>query len=205
MSETTQFLLQKLVQGEPTAGKVFKPTPEISIFMTILMSVICWGFVFLVFFVFFDWSWSKIIHGEKITWVMIFLLVIFCVYFFYYTFLSYLIFPLWLKKKINDYFIYVGPEGVIRKDYFRTCFIPWTAISGAGVQHTIFGGEASGLELDIYLKNHQVWTPMLINSYAYGSLWHGLVTYRLDDMYSIAQFISQYAAEAGYKKVHPVK
>jgi len=40
----------------------------------------------------------------------------------------------------------------------------------------------------------------VVNSYAYGSIWFGLVTYGMDDMHLIADSINFYSQEVGYKE-----
>lgn len=199
MPENLCILTEKMVNGEQTTGRIFRPTPQVSIFMTILISAICWGFMYVIFFVFYSNFIRDVFAGNRNALLMLALFVLLSIYFFYYTFLSYLIFPKWLEKKLNHYFIYVGPEGIIRKDYWRLAFIPWPIVSGAAVSHSYIGGDDVNLSLDLYLKNNRVWSPMLINSYAYGSLWCGLVTYRIDDMRLIANNINLYAKEIGFK------
>ena len=131
-------------------------------------------------------------------WFLV-LILFFAIYFFYYSLLSNWFFPSWLKKKHNHYFIYIGPEGILRKDYFRACFIPWSIVSGATVRHGYWGEDGSSLSLDLFIKDHKVWNPMLVNAYAYGSFWYGLVTYDIGDMRLIANTIHNYAKQIGYQ------
>ena len=199
MPENLANLSEKIMKNEPVTGQVFRPTPQMSIFMTILMGLICWGFMYVIFFVFYTDFIGSVLKGTITALGMLLLFILLFIYFFYYTFLSYLIFPKWLKNRLNSYFIYIGPEGIIRKDYFRACFIPWSIVNGAIMNHTYVAEEGGNLELDLYIKDHKVWTPMLINSYAFGSLFYGLVTYNVADMRSIENSINNYAKEIGYK------
>ncbi|MFZ2189927.1 MAG: hypothetical protein WA057_06680 [Candidatus Magasanikiibacteriota bacterium] len=197
MPENLANLSEKIMRNEPTSGKIFRPTPQKSWFITILTTVIFVGFFVWLFILgsgigFFSYVWFKM------QWFLVLMLFL-VVYFFYYSILSNWLFPNWLKKKNNHYFIYVGPEGILRKDYFRACFIPWSVVSGAMVNHSYWGEDGSSLSLDLFIKDHKVWNPMLVNSYAHGSFWYGLVTYSMDDMFLIANNIKNYAKEIGFK------
>ncbi|KKQ27137.1 MAG: hypothetical protein US42_C0014G0034 [Candidatus Magasanikbacteria bacterium GW2011_GWC2_37_14] len=191
-------LSQKIINGEPVVGKVYRPTPEKSLFMTILMTA--FFVVFILAFVFLlggGVSFFVYVWQEMRWFVVVALLIIF--YFFYYSLLCYWFFPSWLQKKINHYYIYIGPEGILRKDYYRFAYLPWPIVSGAIFNHSYVGDDGASLSLDLFLKNNKVWNPMLVNAYGYGSLWFGLVTYNINDLKLIADNINFYAKEVGFK------
>ena len=192
-------LSQKIINGEQVVGKVFRPAPQKSLFITILMTGLFVSFFVWLYAIGKDISFFNYIFMEA--WWLALLFLFFVIYFFYHSLLSNLIFPIWLKKNLNHYFIYIGPEGILRKDYFRACFIPWSIVTGSNMYYVVAAAEeGSSLSLDLYLKNHKVWTPMLVNAYSYGSIWYGLVTYDMKDMNLIAQEINFYAKEIGFKQ-----
>ncbi|HBU07142.1 MAG TPA: hypothetical protein DEB09_03590 [Candidatus Magasanikbacteria bacterium] len=199
LPENLRSLSEKIVKNEQVSGKVFRPNPQKSLFMTILMTSFFFAFLIVFIFVlgggvsFLTYVWLKMKWFIPVAILLI-------IYFFYYSLLCYWFFPSWLQKKINHYFIYIGPEGILRKDYFRSCFIPWSVMSGAIVNHSYLGDDGASLSLDLFIKEHKVWNPMLVNSYAYGSIWFGLVTYGMDDMHLIADSINFYSQEVGYKE-----
>ena len=198
MSQNLCILTEEIMRNESVVGRVFRPKPEKNLFMAILISSTSLAFLIVLIFVlgggtsFITYVWFKM------QWFML-VLAIMVIYFFYYSLLCYWIFPGWLQKRLNNYFIYIGPEGIIRKDYFRSAFIPWSAMSGAILNHSYLGDDGASLSLDLFIRNHKVWNPMLINSYAYGSLWFGLVTYDINDMQLIVNEINTYASKIGYK------
>ena len=78
---------------------------------------------------------------------------------FYYSFFTYWIGPWWLKKNLDKYFIYIGEEGIVRKDWNVISFIPWDIVTGVMV---VMGVRASGNYVELEIKGHAVFNPKLI-------------------------------------------
>ena len=151
-------VIHKISNNMPVNGEVIKPSTEISI-----ISGFIFGFPVLVVFLYFLFP--------MVTNLYYFLGFLFMFYYFAeMTFLSGIIFPLWVKKNIDKYFIYIGKEGIIKKNMYMVAFIPFDKLIGA---KAYFGAPGMGrvssgfVHLELIFKEGSLFNPALVKLWSF--------------------------------------
>jgi hypothetical protein len=155
LNETLRNLVDRIDNDGNYSGKLFRPTPDPSRLMLFLMSP------FLIFFLFLMYQVTGGIGYiiESRSFYLLFLICVVSFFMFYYSFFTYWIGPWWLKKNLDKYFIYIGDEGIVRKDWNVISFVPWDIVTGVMV---VMGVRASGNYVELEIKGHATFNPKLI-------------------------------------------
>ncbi len=146
-------IIYKISNNIPVKGEIIRPVTDISIVMGIIFGIP----VFLFF------SFVIIPMVTDIYYLLGVLLIFF--YFGEFTFLKGVIFPLWIKKHFNKYFIYIGEKGIIKKNMYTAAFIPFDKLIGA---KAYFGSSgygtrgASRVFLELIVKEGSLFNPVLV-------------------------------------------
>lgn len=165
-------------------GCVFRPTPDVSKVMTVVMGLF---FIMFSILVFQGLSFKGMFTAE-LWWSFPAVFFVFFIL-FYYSFFIYWIGPVYVKKNIDNYFIYIGKEGIIRKESGRVALVPWEIITGVSV---VFGVRGGGNYLELEIKGHQVWTPKLVRGANESTLFADWVEYSAQDMRAMKDIIQKF-------------
>jgi len=182
-SETNKFL--------PEANFYIVPL-LISTFCLVLLV----GFYFFMITGFETMMWYQAII--KMPWYysvgILFVLILLLYYSIWQNWLA----ILWIRQHRDEYFVYIGKDGVIRTTRWFWVFIPWEIIDGAEFEHGQefnpgFDYMTSFRNLKINLKGHTIFTPNFIKGHGGGNIFDDWVEYSDDDMKKIAELINDKA------------
>ncbi len=184
LSGEIKYLVTNVDNGGNVGGKVFRPTPSTHKVMAIVIGMFMFIFLGLVFQ---SMSLDYIFNTGPWWFIPVFLIVLF--FLFYYSFFTYWIGTWYLRKNLDKYFIYVGEEGIIRKDSNKITFIPWDIVTGVNFFSSV---RAGGSYLELEIKGHLVWTPKLVKGASDANVFADWVEYSAQDMRGIESIIKRF-------------
>lgn len=182
-AETMQ-LIDQIDNDGAVAGQIFRPTPDGSKIMTVVMGI----FVFMFMILVVQGLSLEYLLTKGDWWAIPAIVTVFFML-LYYSFFIYWIGPWWVKHHIHDYFIYIGPEGIIRKDRKKISIVPWDIVTGV---QAVFGVRGAGHYVEIEIRGRALFSPLLIRGTEMTTVFVDWIEYGPSDMQEIQDVAQRY-------------
>ncbi len=181
LKEMPQFISEivyKIEQEEPVNGRIFRPTPDFSYFQAIAFPIGA-----LALFLFFLWvSGSSIFSMSSLL-----LFFIFIPFALYLSLFERYFAPKYVEKHLDQFFVYIGEEGIIKKSRNDVAFIPYDSLKSTRA-FVINGNDVS---LSLETKKGNLFNPNLLTING-KYLIFDLADYSTYDIRNMVDLINQY-------------